>query len=94
MENRKRRVFVLALVGASLAGGAIAQSKVKKSQVRYQTSPKGEERCGLCIQYIPSPSGQGPGTCKIVAGSISAVGWCAEFEAKPKPPPKKKDKAA
>ena len=50
----------------------------------------GEERCGLCIQYIPSASGQGAGTCKVVAGSISPAGWCAEFEAKPKPPPKKK----
>ena len=86
----KRRTFVLALVGASLSGGALAQAKVKKSQVRYQTSPRGEERCGLCIQYIQSNSGQGTGTCKIVAGSISTMGWCAEFEAKPKPPAKKK----
>jgi hypothetical protein len=77
-------------VGASLVGTAGAQAKVKKSQVRYQTSPRGEERCGLCIQYIPSASGQGAGTCKIVAGSISPAGWCAEFEAKPKPPPRKK----
>ena len=90
MENRKRRIFVLALVGASLSGTALAQAKVKKQQVRYQTSPRGEERCGLCIQYIPSNSGQGPGTCKVVAGSISPAGWCAEFEAKPKAPAKKK----
>jgi hypothetical protein len=90
MESRKRRVFVLALVGASLTGTALAQSKVKKASVRYQTSPSGEERCGLCVHYIQSLSGQGVGTCQIVAGSISTMGWCAEFEAKPKPPAKKK----
>jgi len=86
----KRRVILLGLVGAALAGTAAAQAKVKKSQVRYQTSPRGEERCGLCKHYIPSASGQGPGSCEIVAGSISSSGWCAEFDAKPKPPAKKK----
>jgi hypothetical protein len=81
----KRRVILLGLVGASLVGAAAAQTKVKKSQVRYQTTPRGEERCGLCMHYINSASGQGVGTCKIVAGSISAAGWCAEWEARPKP---------
>jgi hypothetical protein len=80
----KRRVILLGIVGASLVGTAGAQAKVKKSQVRYQTSPKGDERCGLCVHYISSNSGQGPGSCKIVAGSISPSGWCAEWEAKPK----------
>jgi hypothetical protein len=88
--GKKRRVIMLALVGASIAGSAFAQAKVKKASVRYQTSPSGEERCGLCVNFIPSLSGQGPGTCKIVAGSISPSGWCAEFEAKPKPPARKK----
>jgi hypothetical protein len=80
----KRRVILLGIVGASLVGTAAAQSKVKKAQVRYQTTPKGEERCGQCMHYISSNSGQGAGTCKIVAGSISPSGWCAEWEAKPK----------
>src|SRR3954465_8845666 len=86
----KRRVILLGLLGASLVGTAAAQTKVKKSQVRYQTAPRGEERCGLCMHYVPSASGNGVGTCKIVAGSISAAGWCAEWEARPKAPAKSK----
>jgi len=86
----KRRVILLGLLGASLAGTAAAQTKVKKSQVRYQTTPRGEERCGQCMHYISSASGSGVGTCKIVAGSISTAGWCAEWEARPKAPAKSK----
>lgn len=50
---------------------ASAVKKVSQASVQYQTQPKGEQKCGTCVHFIA-----GPGTCKLVDGSISPDGWC------------------
>jgi hypothetical protein len=65
--------------GASVLGGATAAQAFTKSPQaasRYQDQPNGGQRCGNCLHFQP------PSSCKIVAGKISANGWCAIYAAK------------
>jgi hypothetical protein len=60
-----------ALVGAGLAASpAAAQSKFSQSMAKYQATPKGGHDCGSCSQFQPATA------CKVVAGTVSATGWC------------------
>lgn len=45
-------------------------TKVSQASVQYQTSPKGEQQCSTCMNFIP------PNACKRVEGQISPNGWC------------------
>lgn len=66
--------------GISLAGAIaarspaadikVAQTKVAKTLVAYQDSPKGSQECDNCQYFQP------PGACQVVAGTISPKGWC------------------
>jgi hypothetical protein len=75
--------------GALLAGGALAADaiftalparadagKVPKSAVAYLGSPRGDNRCELCVQYQP------PSDCKLVQGAVSPLGSCTLFARK------------
>ncbi|HEY1415052.1 MAG TPA: hypothetical protein VGF42_04115 [Caulobacteraceae bacterium] len=75
--------------GALLAGGALAAdaglpitaawadtAKVPKSAVSYLGSPRGDNRCELCVQFQP------PSSCKLVDGSVSPLGSCTLFKHK------------
>lgn len=81
-----RRGAVLAAFGAALAGAGAAQAAATtaKSDVKYQYTPKGSDRCGLCTSFIAPPASlaDGPGNCKIVQGPIPQNGWCVLFSAK------------
>jgi hypothetical protein len=76
------RRLVLAAVAAAAAPGAAAAEEVKegdkvtKAQAQYQDHPKGQQRCEICLQFMP------PGQCRIVAGPISPKGWCQFFAAR------------
>ena len=48
-----------------------ATKKVPQASVQYQTQPKGEQKCGSCVNFIA-----GSNTCKLVDGQISPEGWC------------------
>ena len=39
--------------------------------------------CDDCLQFVPGPKADGPGTCRIVEGSISPHGHCIAFSPKP-----------
>ncbi len=69
---------VLAVAGVAVAGvqSARAQDKADKAAVSYQDSPNAGAKCGDCKFF------NGDGTCQIVAGDISANGWCTAFTAK------------
>jgi len=59
------------LLGAGLAAtSAAADSKFSQKMAKYQPTPKGASRCATCTQF------EGPSACKVVAGPISASGWC------------------
>jgi hypothetical protein len=49
-----------------------ATSKVPQASVQYQAQPKGEQKCGGCLNFIAESN-----TCKLVAGQVSPEGWCS-----------------
>jgi uncharacterized protein YjbJ (UPF0337 family) len=49
-----------------------ATSKVSQTSVQYQAQPKGEQKCGGCVNFIAESN-----TCKLVAGQVSPEGWCS-----------------
>ena len=80
-ELSRRSVLQGAAVaaGASVLGGATAAQAFTKSPqtaARYQDQPNGGQRCATCLQFQP------PSSCKVVAGRISANGWCSIYAAK------------
>jgi hypothetical protein len=84
----RRQVLTIAAgaAGASVTGAAAvigasttAQAAAKASQktVKYQDTPKGEQRCENCMQF------EAPSTCKTVDGTVAAEGWCMVYAKKP-----------
>ena len=55
-----------------------AQEKVSQADAKYQTTPKGDQRCDGCDNF------QAPNACKFVQGDISPNGWCQLFFPKTK----------
>lgn len=51
---------------------AAATPKLAQANVQYQPLPKGEQKCGTCINFIAESN-----TCKLVDGTISPEGWCS-----------------
>ena len=45
--------------------------KPSKAQVQYQDQPKGDRKCGNCLNFVA-----GSNTCKVVEGQVSPDGWC------------------
>jgi len=82
----RRHVLVIA-AGASSASIASAASviavstpaqaaKVSQKIVKYQDTPKGEQRCENCVQF------EAPSSCKTVDGTVTAQGWCMVYAKK------------
>lgn len=59
------------------AAAPAATRKVSQASVQYQAKPKGEQKCGNCVNFVTESS-----TCKLVDGQISAEGWCAVWATK------------
>jgi anaerobic selenocysteine-containing dehydrogenase len=55
---------------------ATAASKVSQKSVKYQPTPKGDQRCDNCVFWQP------PASCKIVDGTIAPSGWCTLYKKK------------
>jgi hypothetical protein len=77
-----RRVFMQGTAAAAISmlgvSPVTAQGFTKSPQqsAGYQDHPNGDRRCGNCMQFQP------PSSCKVVAGRISANGWCRIYAAK------------
>jgi hypothetical protein len=54
----------------------VAQQKLSQGDAKYQTAPKGDQRCEGCANF------QAPNACKFVQGDISPNGWCQLFVGK------------
>jgi High potential iron-sulfur protein len=65
---------VTAVVGTSTPAQA---AKASQKAVKYQDTPKGEQRCDNCVQF------EAPSTCKTVDGTVAAQGWCIVYAKKP-----------
>lgn len=62
-----------AVIGTSTAAQA---AKVSQKIVKYQDTPKGEQRCDNCVQF------EAPSSCKTVDGTVAAQGWCTVYAKK------------
>jgi hypothetical protein len=65
-----------AAAAATAASQADAQQKISQADAKYQTTPKGNQRCDNCVNFQP------PNACKFVAGDISPSGWCQLYAPK------------
>jgi High potential iron-sulfur protein len=84
----RRQVLTIAAgaAGSSIAGAATiigtstqaqAQAaKVSQKIVKYQDTPKGEQRCDNCELF------EAPSSCKNVDGTIAPQGWCVVYRKK------------
>ena len=63
----------VAIIGASTAAQA---AKVSQKIVKYQDTPKGEQRCDNCELF------EAPSSCKNVDGTVAAEGWCIVYRKK------------
>jgi hypothetical protein len=70
------------ILGSAAVAAAVeqarAQQKISQANAKYQSTPKGDQRCDGCINFQP------PNACKFVEGDISPNGWCSLFAPKPK----------
>ena len=79
MLSRRAALRTALMVGCSLfvpvtlfsSSSAAADNKVPKVSVKYQNQPKGELKCGACMNFIAATK-----TCKRVEGPINPDGWC------------------
>jgi len=82
----RRRVLTIAAgaAGASITGAtavigistAAQAAKASQKIVKYQDTPKGEQRCDNCDLF------EAPSSCKNVDGTIAAQGWCVVYRKK------------
>jgi hypothetical protein len=74
----------LLALGIATAGAASALAdeeikeadKIRQAEAHYQSHPNGQQRCQICLQFLP------PGKCRIVHGPITRSGWCQFFAAR------------
>jgi len=72
-----RRLLLGAAAAAWFTGEAAAQQqKLTRAEAKYQDLPHGQQRCSICLQFLP------PGQCQLVAGPINPNGWCQFFAAR------------
>jgi hypothetical protein len=82
----RRQVLTIAagVAGASITGATAVigtstpaqAAKVSQKIVKYQDTPKGEQRCDNCELF------EAPSSCKNVDGTIAAQGWCIVYRKK------------
>jgi hypothetical protein len=81
----RRKVLTIAVGAVGTSGAAVVvgtstsaqAAKVSQQVVKYQDTPKGEQRCDNCVHF------EAPSTCKIVDGTVAAQGWCMVYAKKP-----------
>jgi hypothetical protein len=85
VSRRQVLTIAAAAAGASVTGAAAVigastparAAKAPQKAVKYQDTPKGEQRCENCMQF------EAPSTCKTVDGTVAAQGWCMVYAKKP-----------
>jgi hypothetical protein len=75
----RRQVLTIAagaVTGATAVIGTstpVQAAKASQKVVKYQDTPKGEQRCENCVQF------EAPSACKTVDGTVAAQGWCMVY---------------
>jgi len=84
-STRRRLLGVSAatLTISLLSRSALASTgTASKEAFHYQDQPNDGKRCADCRQFKSPDAQHHSGSCQIVAGEISANGWCMAFTAK------------
>jgi hypothetical protein len=55
-------------------------AKVSKVAAGYQDKPHDSQECDNCSHFIPGQTATAAGTCQLVEGSVSPMGWCVLYE--------------
>lgn len=78
------KAIILPALAATFSAASIttAEAKSSKAAVKYQSTPKGSQKCSGCKFYVPGKSARAMGSCQIVSGSISPNGWCVAYTKK------------
>jgi High potential iron-sulfur protein len=85
ISRRQALTIAAGAAGASITGATVVIStsaaaqaaKVSQKIVKYQDTPKGEQRCDNCELFVA------PSSCKNVEGTIAPEGWCIVYRKKP-----------
>lgn len=85
---RRRFVLLGSALAAGLLGARAAQAQTNpgiRTALKYQDTPKGDQRCNNCIHWVPGANATARGGCKIIPGDtqISPQGWCTAWVAMP-----------
>jgi High potential iron-sulfur protein len=81
--SRRHALTIAAAASVTSAAGIVGMStpaqaaKAPQKVVKYQDTPKGEQRCDNCELF------EAPSSCKNVDGTIAAQGWCIVYRKKP-----------
>jgi hypothetical protein len=74
----RRHVVMGSLAAGTLSSAtrAVAQTtnKISKTAAGYQDTPRGNQSCGACTNFLPSSD------CKVVASPVAPGGWCRLFQ--------------
>jgi hypothetical protein len=86
-EVTRQKALAQLLVLPALAGGfAVGATGVARADSRvdlkYQSTPKGSQKCSECVLFTPGKTPTSDGTCKVITGAISPNGWCTAFAKK------------
>jgi hypothetical protein len=84
-SRRQALTIAAGVAGASLTSAAVVvgtstpakAAKASQKIVKYQDTPKGDQRCENCVQF------EAPSSCKTVDGTVAAQGWCMVYAKKP-----------
>ena len=94
-----KKAFFFSVAAAALPKVAFGDSKAAQAAVHYQDHPVPGKMCGMCRFFIPhgaTSPGKGmmgssmsgmkacaEGTCQVVAGKISPMGYCTLYSPVP-----------
>jgi hypothetical protein len=72
-------IVLPALAGLVAAGMPNVARADARTDLKYQSTPKGKDKCSLCTLFIPGKTATADGGCKVITGAISPNGWCTAF---------------
>ena len=74
------KLLVLPALAGLLAAGATGVARAdSRVDLKYQSTPNGQQQCSLCVLFVPGKAATDDGTCKVITGAISPNGWCTAF---------------
>ena len=82
MSGALAAIPVVAICGNAMA----AQNAALRTALKYQETPKGDQKCSLCQHFVAGASPTAKGGCKIMPGDteITPTGWCVSWVVAPK----------